>query len=224
MAADDESRVNPAGGKSHAAGGDSGQDDTARRAWFRSQILPLRAQLHQYVRRIVSNEAEVEDVVHETLIKVMCLEDWERVTSPAAFLKTVARNVLLDLFRRRAIVPIHLVADMGSLNVIDEMADPETTWIGREELRRLTELLAELPPQCQSVFTLRKIYGMAPPDIARQLGLSLSTVEKQLLKALRFCADGLAREEVARPNWRTYGSRWQNKTGHRKRRGGPLGS
>ncbi len=191
-------------------------DDAERRVWFRREVLPLRAQLHQYVRRILLNDAEVEDIVHETLVKVMTVNDWRRVASPSAFLKTVARNLMLDLFRRRSIVPIHFVADMGTLNVIDETANPESTWIGREELRLLAELVAALPPQCQRVFTLRRIYGMSPPDIAAELGLSLSTVEKHLLKALRFCADGLAREDVTRPNW-NYGSRWQNKSGHRKR-------
>lgn len=188
-------------------------EETERRAWFRREVLPLRPGLHQYVRRILMNDAEVEDIVHETLVKVMSVADWRRVASPSAFLKTVARNLMLDMFRRRNIVPIHLVADMGTMIVIDETANPEATWIGREELRLLAQLVAALPPQCQRVFTLRKIYGMSPPDIAAELGLSLSTVEKHLLKALRFCADGLAREEVCQPNFRTYGSRWRNKSG-----------
>lgn len=217
MRADSESpvddRVTPA---ARREGPLSAAEDAERRAWFRQEVLPLRATLHQYVRRILLNDAEVEDIVHETLVKVMSVSDWRRVASPSAFLKTVARNLMLDLFRRRNIVPIHFVADMGTMNVIDETANPEATWIGREELRLLAQLVAALPPQCQRVFTLRKIYGMSPPDIAAELGLSLSTVEKHLLKALRFCADGLAREEVMRPNFRTYGSRWQNKSGDRK--------
>lgn len=70
---------------------------------------------------------------------------------------------------------------------------PEVTLLARDELKLLLKIIAELSPQCQRVFTLRKVYGLPPSAIAEQLGLSISTVEKHLVKALRLCTERYAR-------------------------------
>ena len=49
--------------------------------------------------------------------------------------------------------------------------------------RALADAIAELPTQCRRVFTLRKVYSLSPDEIAVRLGLSVSTVEKHLVKS-----------------------------------------
>ncbi len=189
---------------------DEPRDDAAeRRTWFRLQILPLEAHLRRYVRRILPDDADVDDIVHDTFIRIFSLPRWREVETPAAFMKTVARNLVHDLFRHRNVIPIYYVADLEATNVIDELANPEVTTSGRDELRYLAELVEKLPPQCQKVFVLRKVHGLSNDAIAKQLGLSVSTIEKHLVKALRLCSEGLARREGENLTWRTYGSRRQ---------------
>ena len=92
-------------------------------------------------------------------------------------------------------VSIEFVADVGAFGLVDEAADSEQTLVARDELRRLRAIVEALPTQQRRVFTLRKVYGMSPQAIAERLGLSVSTVEKHLVKAVRTCADALARED-----------------------------
>jgi RNA polymerase sigma factor (sigma-70 family) len=183
------------------------QEADERRAWFRLRILPLEPVLRSYVRRILPDNSDVDDIVHDTFVKIIGLSTWRDVATPTAFVKTVARNLVHDLFRHRSVVPIYNVADLEATNAVDELANPELTNSGRDELRFLAHLVENLPPQCQKVFTLRKVHGFSNDAIAKQLGLSVSTVEKHLVKALRLCSEGLARREGDNLNWQAHDRR-----------------
>lgn len=159
------------------------------------------------MRRILPDDTDVDDIVHDAFIKIITLQNWRQVETPAAFVKTVARNLVHDLFRHRSVIPIYNVADLEATHAVDGLANPELTNSGRDELRLLVQLVEALPPQCKKVFTLRKVDGLSNGAIAKQLGLSVSTVEKHLVKALRLCSEGLARREGIHPNWHTH-VRW----------------
>lgn len=199
-----EDKSEPATADPTATSGNDPCEAAERRAWFRSTILPLEPALRGYVRRILPDDADVDDIVHDAFIKVFTLQNWRDVETPAAFLKTVARNLVHDLFRHRSVIPIYNVADLEATHTVDELANPELTNSGRDELRLLAQLVEALPPQCQKVFVLRKVNGLSNDAIAKQLGLSVSTVEKHLVKALRLCSEGLARREGAHSNWQTH--------------------
>lgn len=204
---EDKDQASP--GESSAMKG-AQEDAAARRVWFRQQVLPLEPHLRRYVRRILPDDAEVDDIVHDTLVKIFSLPRWQEIETPAAFMKTVARNLVHDLFRHRNVIPIYYIADLEATHVTDELANPERTATGRDELRYLAELVEKLPPQCHKVFTLRKVHGLSNDAIAKQLGLTVSTIEKHLVKALRLCSEGLGRREGGMGKWRSHGSRRQN--------------
>jgi RNA polymerase sigma factor (sigma-70 family) len=168
-----------------------------RRAWFRREILPLEAELRGYIRRLTRDNAATEDLLHDTFARIIASESWREIDSPAGFAIRTARNVVYDGLRRQQVVSIEFVADVGALGLVDDQADPEQTLVARDELRRLRAIVEALPAQQRRVFTLRKVYGMSPQAIADRLGLSVSTVEKHLVKAVRECAQALAREDDA---------------------------
>ena len=62
---------------------------------------------------------------------------------------------------------------------------------GRRKMAVFAEAIAALPPQCRRVFVLRKVQGLSQKDVARQLGLSVSTVEKHLATGLLKCSEYL---------------------------------
>ena len=168
-----------------------------RRAWFRREILPLEGELRGYIRRLTRDAAATEDLLHDTFARIIAAEGWREIDSPAGFAIRTARNVVYDGLRRQQVVSIEFVADVGAFGLVDEQADPEETLVARDELRRLRAIVEALPAQQRRVFTLRKVYGMSPQAIAEKLGLSVSTVEKHLVKAVRTCAEALAREDEA---------------------------
>jgi RNA polymerase sigma-70 factor (ECF subfamily) len=173
-----------------------------RRAWFRREILPLEPELRAYIRRLTRDPAPAEDLLHDTFARIIAADSWREIDSPAGFAIRTARNVVYDALRRQKVVAIEFVADVGAFGLADNAADPEQALVARDELKRLRAIVEALPTQQRRVFTLRKVYALPPAEIAERLGLSVSTVEKHLVKAVRACAEALAREDetpTARP-------------------------
>ena len=170
-------------------------EDDERRLWFRRKVLPLEALLLAYARRFCRRgENEAEDLVHETFARLIAHENWRKVRDPAPFAARVLKNIALDALRRRKVVSIEAIADFDSLTDTDENPGPEAVAIAGDELSRLKSLIEQLPSQCRRVFTLRKVYELTHEEIAEQLGISVSTVEKHVVKGLRLCSEGLARQ------------------------------
>ena len=166
----------------------------ARRLWFRREVLPLEPALRAYARRFCHGGAEeVEDFVHEAFARLIAYPDWRAITNVPAFAVRTLRNIAISAARRRKIVSIDVMADLETIDVADERPSQDRIVAAREELRLLAGLIADLPPQCRKVFTLRKIYGLSHAQIAVQLGLSVSTVEKHISKGLRLCSERLAK-------------------------------
>lgn len=57
--------------------------------------------------------------------------------------------------------------------------------MARQELANLEAAIARLPSGCRAVLLLRKIELLPHQEIARRLGIAVSTVEKQHARALR---------------------------------------
>jgi RNA polymerase sigma-70 factor (ECF subfamily) len=170
------------------------QDDEHRRAWFRREILPLEPDLLAYARQFCRDgQTDPEDLVHETFARTIACKTWREVGNPAAFATRILRNCALDALRRRKVLTITAVADFDRIEPIDETPGAHMMLESREELRALADAISELPPQCRRVFTLRKVYSLSPDEIAVRLGLSVSTVEKHLVKGLRYCSEKLGR-------------------------------
>lgn len=65
-----------------------------------------------------------------------------------------------------------------------EHRDPERTLIARQELARLEQVLANLPPLSRKIFHLNRFDRKPQREIANELGISVSTVEAHIRRAL----------------------------------------
>ena len=74
-------------------------DDRAR--WFTEQVQPHDANLRGYLRGSFPAMDEVDDVVQESYLRLWKARAVQPIKSGKAFLFRVARNLALDLLRRR---------------------------------------------------------------------------------------------------------------------------
>jgi len=155
----------------------------------------LRACLYRYTR----NSSDVEELLQETYARLLTAgaSDEPEVRSVRAFSLTVARNVAFDWLRHKQVVPIELVADMEAMDILDERDQIDAIVNSHQELMMLVKAVQELPERCRQVFTLRKVYGYSQKEIAARMNISENTVEQQLVKAARHCAQALFDQPVA---------------------------
>ena len=155
----------------------------------------LRACLYRYAR----NAADVEELLQETYARLLTAgaSNEPEVRSVRAFSLTVARNVAFDWLRHKQVVPIELVADMEAMDILDEREQVDAIVNSHQELMMLVKAVQQLPERCRQVFTLRKVYGYSQKEIAARMNISENTVEQQLIKAARHCAQALFDQPVA---------------------------
>ena len=96
-----------------------------------------------------------------------------------------------EVLRRSRVVSIETMADVEVLDIAHEDVGPERRLSGREEIERVRQIMAKLPPKCREAFELRKFGELSQREIAQRMQLSESTVEKHLVKALRLVMSAL---------------------------------
>ncbi|WP_256081105.1 sigma-70 family RNA polymerase sigma factor [Massilia sp. YIM B04103] len=143
------------------------------------------AWLRNWLRAKLGNAWDAADLAHDTYVRIL-----QAGTRPAAedsrrYLVQVANGLMIDLFRRRRIETAYLEA----LSLLPEAQVPseESRALAVEALLELDRLLHKLPAKARHAFLLCKLDGLSYRDIAAQLGVSVSSVEKYIAAALQAC-------------------------------------
>jgi RNA polymerase sigma factor (sigma-70 family) len=157
--------------------------------WFKREILVHEALLLRYLRRVWAQREEIHDLRQEIYVRVYEAARKSRPTSPRAFLLATARNLVTDRVRRGRVVRIEAVGDPDVLNVIVDEFSPERRLSAWQELRRVTRAFNKLPPKCREIVWLKKVDDLSTQEVANLLGLSVRTVENQVLKGMRLLSD-----------------------------------
>lgn len=159
--------------------------------------LASKAALTRYIATFFIEREEVEDTLQQAYAEALTAEIRKGVTieSPRAYLFRVARNIALNKKKRQQIVFMEnmgIVDDSIVNNWLDAPDELGEQQHDRDKLRTLGDAIRTLPPQCRRVFMMQRFDGLTYKEIAKQLGISTSTVEKHLAKALRRCTEYLA--------------------------------
>jgi len=146
----------------------------------------LRARLHRYA----GEKCEVEDLLQETYARLLAAAaaDAPEVHSIREFAFGIAGDVAADYLRQEHAQPVAIGPELEAL-AADEPGEPvEEIVKRRQDLARLVSALQRLPERCRQVFTLRKVYGYSPAQIASRLGVPVRLVLEDLRAAARRCA------------------------------------
>ncbi len=174
---------------------------TEQAEWFAAQVQPHESALKAWLRARFPWLLEVDDIAQDAILRLWRMKksapDRPAPTSARAMLFAIARNAVIDAARRRAVVQIESVAEIGQLSVLDH-TDVVETVSTRQELEFLAEAVRELPERCRQVITLTKIYGHTEREVAEQLGISEHTVRTQVVRGMQRCTAYLRRHGIGR--------------------------
>ena len=156
--------------------------------------LSMRGGISRMVARIVPPD-EVEDIVQETYIRLRRVVVSQEIRHPRSYLYQTARNLALDSIKKvgnaRAVEwreDAHYAASDG--NTIPDSIDSSRSF------HRFCDSVEHLPERAREVFVLKKVYGYTQREIATELEISESTVEKHVALAVRRCADFMKQAEL----------------------------
>lgn len=152
----------------------------AKLEWFKLTILPHEAALRARLRRIMPRRIDIDDLVAETMARAYATEDYGRITAGRAYIFQIARNLIIDEARRNRVVGFDQLVDA---DLLTDTVSTEAALEARDELRRLQTIIDTLPIQCRRAFILRRVFGKSGSEIAEEMGLAVSTVDKHIARA-----------------------------------------
>ena len=153
-------------------------------------FMQNRAALLRFLRARGAGE-DAEDLLQELWLSASSAPA-QPVAEPLAYLYRSANNLILD--RLRAARRQSRREQDWSLGAVgaSEAADHESgerAAFARDELRLVEATLASLGERTEAVFRRFRVDGVSQRDIAGEMGISLSAVEKHLQKAYRALID-----------------------------------
>jgi len=125
------------------------------------------------------------DLAQDTFIRVMTQRKTPELREPRAYLSTVARSLMIDMFRRRALEQAYL--ETLALNPEPMDISPETRTLIIETLIEIDRLLDGLGERTREIFLLAQLDGLSYVEIGRRLKVSVTTVKKHAVRALTHC-------------------------------------
>ena len=168
---------------------------------MKAAFLESRTALLRYLcaRKVPPDEAE--DILQDLFVKLEGLKPGP-VAEPRAYLHRMAENLLHDRRRsagwRTSREEAWVASQTGVTRDADGRPSAERALIAREELRLISAALATLPERTLQIFRLYRIDGLRQREIAAELQISVSSVEKHLRVAYEVVVE--ARESFVTDN------------------------
>lgn len=129
------------------------------------------AEVYRFAFSLSGNTSEAEDITSETFVRAWANSSTIRTETLKAYLFTIARNVFLEQQRKSkrqvALEDVHP----------DPAPGPDALVESRLELRTVQRVLQTLPEIDCAAFVLRVQHELPYAEIARVLGLSLSSAK-----------------------------------------------
>lgn len=164
--------------------------DTDAKSAFIARLFEEQAgPLVKYLSARFHNAEEAKEIAQEAWLRIHRLERPEDLENAKAFLFQTASNLGIDRIRRLQLERKH--AEEEQHHASEHTGSIEAAVDAQQALRTIERCLHELPLKCRQAFVMHRQKAMPYPEIARQLGVSTSMVEKYIIQALKHFRNNL---------------------------------
>lgn len=146
------------------------------------------------VRRFLMKRApacEVDDLVQDVALRMQTRRTTDRVENIEGYLFQVAQSVLTDRGRRDTVRHRSAHDSLEEFHHPVEERSPERVLQGKEHLAHLVAAMGTLPERTRQAFVLHRFEEMSYASIARHMGISVSAVEKHIMRAIKQLAGAI---------------------------------
>lgn len=162
----------------------SEDDTTSRRAasiWFRTGWSKLVCQIERRTRR-----SDAEDLLQDAYVRMIAHD--ARPENGEAYLVRAAVNRGNDAYRMEEVRERNH-ADIALTLLRQEAPLQDEALLAQVRLQRVSQGIEQLAPRTREVFLLQRMEGLKYREIAAQLAISQSAVEKHMTKAMAFLGE-----------------------------------
>lgn len=143
---------------------------------FRTLLEKITPMLKAFLRKRISDPAEVDDVCQEILLALYESRHTYQPDRPLEpWLFAIARNISLDWVRR--------TWERGRREDLVESPPQSPAWMGGELSRRLREGLQRMPAAHREPFTMLKFEGLSVAEAARKAGVTVGALRVRAHRA-----------------------------------------
>jgi len=142
--------------------------------------------VYRQLIRVCGNREDAEDVLIEALLKAYRHLDQLRDSAAfRAWLTQIAKRVCWQLKEREALLPLLQLStlDEEGREIPGSEPTPELILAHRQMKQFLDDAVSSLPPQYQSVYTLRDIEDRPGDEVCHTLGISTAAMKSRLHRA-----------------------------------------
>ena len=140
--------------------------------------------LFSFIRGKVKTQEDAEDILQEVWYQYSGLDDVAEIENVSGWLYQVARNKLIDLYRKKktdSIEDYSFENDEGEINfkeilLIDDSENPELQMLKDLFWEELMNALDELPENQRQVFVLNEFEDLTLQEIADKYNENLKTI------------------------------------------------
>src|ERR1700685_251982 len=157
--------------------------------------------LREFIRRRVADRSEAEDILQDVFYELVeayrLMKPVEQVT---AWLFRVARNRIIDLFRRKkreaARMEPATFSEDGEAHLLEELlpspdAGPDAIYASNIVLQELGDALDALPAEQRDVFIAHELLGYTFKELAERYGVGVNTLLSRKHYAVKFLRERL---------------------------------
>jgi len=149
---------------------------------FQNMVFPVKNKLYRFAFRLLGNNEEAKDVVQEVMIKVWSgREQLDQVQNLEAWCMRITKNLSLDRLRQQQRRPTDPL-EKGTHLTHQSPTPAEATELA-ERMKRISELMAELPDKQRQVMHLLDVVGYRFNEICDILEIDMSQVKVNLFRA-----------------------------------------
>lgn len=149
-------------------------------------FLAHRRELHAYLTEKLKDSEAAADLTQEAFLRFAEQKAGGDIAilNGRSYLYRTAHNLAIDHVRLRARQKADAASHDNMTTIPDDRPTQEDEADSRQKLDRLRSAVAELPERTRQIFVLNRIEGLSYAETANRLGVSESSVQKHLAKAL----------------------------------------
>ena len=160
-------------------------DSQGRTLYIEQLFGKYRGALKRYLMMLVQNEDDAGELLQELYLRLLEQNSLSHLeVNTRAYLFRIATNLVRDKSRRDKVRAreMHLSVEEDLLPGDETTPDQHMIW--DRALQKIKAGILELPPKCQQIFIMNRYKNMNYSDIAKVMGVTTRTVERNMSLAL----------------------------------------